>query len=158
GFPIAALAGRQAIMDLAGSGSVLHGGTFNANLVSVAAALATLDELCVDSGRIYLQMEARGDRLMRGLRALGERANVPLLVQGLGTVFNTTFTDQPAVTDYRSYQRTDLGRQRQFLLELQHRGVRTTSRGTWFLSTAHGDAEIEATLRAAETVLSARVS
>ncbi len=158
GFPIAALAGRQPIMELAGNGSVLHGGTFNANLVSVTAALATLGELSRDAGRVYVEMEERGGRLIRGLRALAERAHVPLLVQGVGTVFNTTFTDQPAVTDYRSYRRSDLARQRRFLLELQHHGVRPTSRGTWFLSTAHTDADIEATLSVAETVLSAPAS
>src|SRR5690606_13908536 len=106
-------------------------------------------------GTRYRTMEARGNRLMSGLRSIAARLDVPLLVQGLPTVFNTVFTDQPAVTDYRSYQRCDLARQRRFLLELQHRGVRPTSRGTWFLSTVHSDADVDETLRVAEEALAA---
>ncbi|HEX2034410.1 MAG TPA: aspartate aminotransferase family protein [Chloroflexota bacterium] len=152
GFPIAALAGRRALMELTGNGSVLHGGTYNSNTVSVAAALAVIDELAAEGGQVYRAMEAQGLRLMEGLRELAGRAGVPLLVQGLGTVFNTAFgntgADQPEVSDYRSYQQTDLHRQRVFLRALQDHGVRVTARGTWFLSAAHGEAEIETTLAA----------
>jgi glutamate-1-semialdehyde 2,1-aminomutase len=142
-------------MDLTGQGAVLHGGTYNANVVSVVAALAALAELSTDDGRHYAEMEARGERLMAGLRGLGEQLGVSFLVQGLGTVFNTAFTDQEAVTDYRSYQRCDLARQRRFLLELQHRGARPTSRGTWFLSTTHTDADVDETLQVAHGALEA---
>ncbi len=153
GFPIAALAGKRALMDLIGRGAVLHGGTFNTNTVSTAAAIAALDELARDGGQVYQHMEARGERLMHGLRELGQQAGLPLHVQGLGTVFNTCFTEQPLVTDYRSYQQADLDRQRRWLRALQDRGVRVTSRGTWFLSAAHTDADIDETLAAAERAL-----
>lgn len=153
GFPIAALAGRRSIMDLIGRGAVLHGGTFNTNTVSTVAAIAALDELARDGGQAYRQMEARGERLMAGLRELGKQAGLPLHVQGLGMVFNTSFTEQAEVTDYRSYQRADLERQRRFLRALQDHGVRVTSRGTWFLSAAHTDADIDETLAAAERAL-----
>jgi glutamate-1-semialdehyde 2,1-aminomutase len=153
GFPIAALAGKRSIMELIGRGAVLHGGTFNTNTVSTAAAIAALDELARNGGQVYQQMEARGERLMHGLRELGRRTALPLHVQGLGTVFNTCFTTQSEVTDYRSYQRTDLERLRRFLRALQDHGVRVTSRGTWFLSAAHTDADIDETLAAAEKAL-----
>jgi glutamate-1-semialdehyde 2,1-aminomutase len=154
GFPIGAVVGKRAIMDGAGNGSVLHGGSFNGHTASVAAALATLEELSRPG--VFEQMEARGEALMAGLRSVAERAGVPLLVQGLGTVFNTAFSDGPPVTDYRSYaERCDLARLPRFLHGLQEAGVRPTSRGTWFLSTAHTDADIEATIRGAEQALSA---
>jgi len=58
------------------------------------------------------------------------------------------------VTDYRSYQQcSDGARLRGFLHALQEHGVRPTSRGTWFLSTAHTDADVEETIRAAEAAL-----
>ncbi|MBI3980003.1 MAG: aspartate aminotransferase family protein [Chloroflexi bacterium] len=155
GFPIAAVGGKRSIMALTGSGAVLHGGTFNTNLVSTSAAIATLDELARDGGAVYRQMEARGRRLMEGLQERGRVAGVPLHVQGLPTVFNTCFTDQGAVTDYRSYQRTDLARQKQFVRALQDHGVRVTSRGTWFLSAAHTDADVDETLAAAAVALAA---
>jgi glutamate-1-semialdehyde 2,1-aminomutase len=100
-------------------------------------------------------MEARGEALMDGLRQVARQAGLPFLVQGLGTVFNTAFTDQPSVTDYRSYVRCDLDKQKRFLHALQNEGVRPTSRGTWFMSTAHTDADIEETLRSAERALQA---
>ncbi len=162
GFPIAAFAGKRAIMELAGSGAALHGGSYNGNVPSVIAALATLDSLAADNGRAYRQMATLGERLMAGLRERAARLGVPLHVQGLGVVFNTAFLRagydpaQVEIADYRSFQRaTDAEALRRFLRLLQDRGVRVTSRGTWFLSTAHGDAEIETTLAAAEAALAA---
>jgi len=151
GFPIGAVAGKRKIMELAGNGSVLHGGSFNGHTASIAAGLATLAELSRDG--IFEQMEAHGDALMDGIRQVAHRAGIPFLVQGLGTVFNTAFTDQPAVVDYRSYVGCDLDKQRRFLHALQEVGIRPTSRGTWFLSTAHTDADIDETVRGAERAL-----
>ena len=152
GFPIGAIVGRRSIMELAADGSVLHGGSFNGHTASMAAGLATLQELSRPG--VYEQMEARGDALMAGLRRVAERAGTAMQVQGLGTVFNTAFCDGPPFTDYRSYQqRSDGARLQNFLHALQEHGVRPTSRGTWFLSTAHTDADVEETIRAAEAAL-----
>ncbi len=153
GFTIAALAGRRDYMRVLADGSALHGGTFNANVVSTAASNAALEELARDDGAVYRQIEERGEALMQGIWEIGERAGLPLHVQGVGAAFNTSFTDQDAVTDYRSYQRTDLARQRRLVQALQERGVRVTSRGTWFLSAAHGAAEVEETLAAVEAAV-----
>jgi glutamate-1-semialdehyde 2,1-aminomutase len=180
GFPIAALAGRQALMERLGDGSTLHGGTYNTNLVSTSAAIAALEELGRDGGAVYGALEARGEALMAGLRQGARAAGVPLLVQGLGAVFNTAFLPQaagpngtpsgrpsreaegasggapaPGVSDYRAYAGLDVARQRAFLRALQDGGVRVTARGTWFLSTAHSDADVEQTLRVAERALRA---
>jgi glutamate-1-semialdehyde 2,1-aminomutase len=152
GFPIGAVVGKRAIMKLAADGSVLHGGSFNGHTASMAAGLATLEEL--NGAGTYERMEARGNALMAGLRGVAERAGIRLLVQGLGTVFNTAFCDGAPVTDYRSYQKySDAVQLRRFLHALQEHGVRPTSRGTWFLSTAHTDADVEETIRAAEAAL-----
>jgi glutamate-1-semialdehyde 2,1-aminomutase len=153
GFPIGAVVGKRPIMELTGNGSVLHGGSFNGHTASIAAGLATLAELSREG--VYEQMEARGEALMDGLRQVARQAGLPFLVQGLGTAFNTAFTDQPSVTDYRSYVLCDLDKQKRFLHALQNEGVRPTSRGTWFMSTAHTDADIEETVRAAERALPA---
>ena len=153
GFPIGAVVGKRPIMELIGNGSVLHGGSFNGHTASIAAGLATLAELSREG--VYEQMEARGEALMDGLRQVARQAGLPFLVQGLGTAFNTAFTDQPSVTDYRAYVRCDLDKQKRFLHALQNEGVRPTSRGTWFMSTAHTDADIEETVRAAERALPA---
>ena len=104
---------------------MLHGGSFNGHTASVAAALATLDELARDG--VYERMTARGTALMDGLRGVAQRRGVPLLVQGLGTVFNTSFSDGAPVTDYRSFARhCDAARLGPFLHALQEAGVRPT--------------------------------
>src|SRR5207253_5068168 len=147
GFPIGAVVGKRAIMQLAADGSVLHGGSFNGHTASMAAGLATPEEL--SRAGAYEQLAARGDALMAGLRGAAERAGIRLLVQGLGTVFNTAFCDGGPLTDYRSYQlRSDGAQLRLFLHALQEHGIRPTNRGTWFLSTAHTDADVEETIRA----------
>jgi glutamate-1-semialdehyde 2,1-aminomutase len=153
GFPIAALAGKAWLMERFGDGTVLHGGTYNSNVACIAAALATVRELVAENGAAYVAMEKRGLQLMDGLRAVAAETDMPLRVQGFGCAFNTTFGGPPSVDDYRSYQTSDLGRQRAFLRALQDHGVRVTSRGTWFLSTAHTDADIAQTLEAARDAL-----
>ena len=152
GYPVAALAGKRAYMDLLG-GPVLHGGTYNANTASTVAALATVDALAAGGASLYAGLEARGTRLIDGLRAAAAATGAPLHVQGVGAVFNTSFGTDGPIVDYRSYARTDLPRQKRWLTALQSRGVRVTARGTWFLATAHTDADIDRTLEAARDAL-----
>jgi glutamate-1-semialdehyde 2,1-aminomutase len=108
-------------------------------------------------GDPYGEMERHGQDLIDGLRDLAGTTGENLIVQGLGSVFNTTFGSGP-IRNYRDYAATDLACQRKFLIALQDRGVRVTSRGTWFLSTAHTDADIDATLATAAEALGAIAS
>ena len=153
GFPVAAVAGRDELMELTATGDVVHGGTYNANLVAASAAREAVRLLTESGGALQRQMGELGGRLAGGLRELAATIDPSLRVQGLGTVFNTAFTNGVEVVDYRSYQRADAGRQRRFLRALQDRGVRVTSRGTWFLSSAHSSADINRTLDAAAEAL-----
>ena len=152
GYPVAALVGKAQYMGLLG-GPVLHGGTYNANGVSTVPALATLELLAAGGAELYAAMEGRGERLMAGIREAAVVAGVPLWVQGVGQAFNTTFGAGGMITNYREYARTDLAMQRRFVVALQERGVRVTARGTWFLSAAHTDADIDTTLVAARAAL-----
>ncbi len=152
GYPVAAIAGKRRYMELLG-GPVLHGGSYNGNTVSTTASLATLAHLIAGGDALYAEMDRRGTQLMDGLHAVAAEAGVPLHVQGIGAAFNTAFGADGPITDYRSYARTDIPRQKRFLQLLQDRGVRVTSRGTWFLSVAHTDADIDATLEAAARAL-----
>jgi glutamate-1-semialdehyde 2,1-aminomutase len=133
-------------------GQVVHSGTYNGNLTSVTAALATLDALAADP-EAYADMEARGERLMTGLRAAARRHGERLLVQGYGAVFCTLFTEAPEVSDFRSMAAADASRMIAFAGALARQGVRVTARGVWFMSMVHGDEEIDATLAAADRAL-----
>jgi glutamate-1-semialdehyde 2,1-aminomutase len=91
---------------------------------------------------------------MEGITDRARRLNLPLQVSGYPAAFHTCFSQQP-IHDYASYQRTDQKRLAAFIGALLQRGIRPTSRGTWFLSTAHTDQDIESTLAAVDSALSA---
>lgn len=153
GFPISCLAGRATLMDLIGTGSVMHGGTYNSNVVSVVAAIATLEQLQHKNGAAYDQMNQLGQHLMDGLERISAELHVGLVVQGLGPVFHTYFGEEQRPTDYRSYSATDRARLSLFVESLLDCGVRITTRGTWFLSTAHSQADVDQTLVAARQAM-----
>lgn len=155
GFPVAALVGKRALMEQFGTGAVNHSGTYNANVPSVVASIATIETLAANGGAALAFAEATGEALMAGLRDIAASVGVNLVVQGYGTCFNTFFSDTGAVYDYQSYKQTDLGKQQAFLSALVHRGVRPTNRGTWFVSTAHNDTDVTETLDVVGDVLSA---
>lgn len=152
GYPISCLAGSRKVMEQFSNG-VVHAGTYNSNRISCAASLATLNVLRRDGGDAYSRIEAAGSALMKGLRSLAAETGIQMLVQGLASVFHTTFTEQPAITDYRSYSHSQLALQAQFVALLRERGVNITGRGTWFVSASHSLKDVEDTLQIVREVL-----
>lgn len=147
GFPVSALAGRREIMELFASGRVNHSGTYNANIVSISAALATLRELSADSQAAYKRINALGGTLMAGITSTARQYGADLQISGVPSAFHTCFASHP-IHDYTTYVRADHKRLSLFLAALLERGVRPTGRGTWFVSTAHTDSDIASTLDA----------
>ncbi len=155
GFPVAMFCGKQEIMAHLDGGATLHAGTLNANTVAMSATAAALTELQRNDGEAYRRLYATGLALMDGLRNAAARAEVPMLVQGPGPLFNTSFTTASEVTDYRSHATAvDAGKFAVFQRKMQDRGVRITTRGTWMISTAHTEQDIDRAVRTAEEVLS----
>jgi len=152
GFPLAMVGGRRDVMDTLDKG-VMHGGTYNGNVQSMAAALAALDLLEAGDGAVYRDLEARGSRLMQGLEAIARRHGVPVRVQGLPAIFQVFFTDGPAPSNYRDALACDRDKALAFHTALQDEGVRTNQQAKWFLSTAHDDATIDETLAAADRAM-----
>ncbi|MBV8189960.1 MAG: glutamate-1-semialdehyde 2,1-aminomutase [Alphaproteobacteria bacterium] len=153
GFPLALVAGRREVMDTLADKGVMHGGTYNGNVQSMAAALAALDELERDDGAVYAAFERRGTRLMRGLAAIAAEYGVPLQVQGLPGIFQTFFTAGPGPSNYREALGCDRDRALAFHAALQEEGIRINQQAKWFLSTAHDDAVIDETLEAADRAM-----
>jgi glutamate-1-semialdehyde 2,1-aminomutase len=147
GFPVSALAGRGEIMKLFASGRVNHSGTYNANLSSIAAAVASLDELSANGRAAYGRINAHGQALMDGIAHTARRLGIDMQVTGLPAAFHTCFAGHP-IHDYATYMRADRRRLSAFLVALLECRVRPTSRGTWFLSAAHTEKDVELTLEA----------
>lgn len=148
GFPVAALAGRADLLDMFVSGGVMHGGTYNAHPMSMAATAATLEVLA--EGLVYRQLEERGDRLMGTISEILARHGIPARVQGFPAMFHVAFGITSPVESYRDILLADRARYIRFAVALLERGVRVLERGTWFLSCEHDDKIIDETLQAVE--------
>jgi glutamate-1-semialdehyde 2,1-aminomutase len=150
GFPVACLAGRADLMELFASRRVIHGGTYNAQPIGMAAAVATMRIL--REGEVFAQTERGGRRLMEGIdRALAE-ADIPARVQGFPQIFHLALGTDAPIHDYRSSLASDRARYVRLTTALLARGVRALERGAWFLSAAHGDDAIDATIAAVAAV------
>jgi glutamate-1-semialdehyde 2,1-aminomutase len=146
GFSTAALVGRAEYMERFAR-DVNHSGTFNGNVISMAAAAASLAELERDDGAIYRHMEEVGTSLIEGITGLARRLDLPLLVQGLPTAFHLSFTALEGLRDYRDYAlHCDKERYGRLKVALLRRGVRVLDRGVWYISAAHTQAHVERTL------------
>ncbi len=153
GFPLSAVAGRRAIMDLAARGLVSYAGTYNTNPVVLAAANAATAYLESERKSIYAHLCMMGERLSAGLKEICARKGLPALVNAVGPVVQFSFTQREAFYAYRDYLDRDVEMGRRFTAALAEHGVRATLRGTWYISTAHGEADIEETLDRAEAAL-----
>ena len=131
----------------------MHGGTYNANVVALSAGIATIEELAKNDGEAYVRMSDRGERLMEGIRRVAHDLKEPMLVSGHSTAFHPAFTEQERILDYRSYAKTDADKRARFCAGMHTAGIRITARGTWFLSTAHSDEDVESTLDAVPGVM-----
>jgi len=150
GLPLSAFGGRRDIMEkLAPLGSVYQAGTYSGNPVSVSAALATLQSLKKRGGQLYSRLEKMGDRMRRGIGDHLESARVAAQVNGIGSMFQSFFTDRP-VTDYHSAKSADIRKYEKYFHSLlaSRIFVPPSQFETCFLSTAHTEDELDSTLDA----------
>jgi glutamate-1-semialdehyde 2,1-aminomutase len=159
GYPISAVAGPSAILDLADPRRkddapdqyVYFSGTFNGNPLAAAAGLATLNELARPG--TYDRLRATANHLATSLQALLAEFDIPAQVLWDGPIVTVLFTDQP-VTNYRAAQTADRDRTRRWHEGLLARGLFVNPvQQKWYLSTAHTAADIATTLDAARAVL-----
>lgn len=147
GFPVAAIAGRADLLDMFVSGGVVHGGTYNAQPIAMAATVATLQAL---KPSLYEEIAVNGTRLMNGMREIFARHGVRAVVEGFPQVFHVAFGLEQPARDYRDLARMNRQAYVAFTTALLHRGVRALERGAWFMSAAHDEAVVSSTLDAVE--------
>jgi glutamate-1-semialdehyde 2,1-aminomutase len=144
GLPLAAVAGRAEIMDcLAPVGPVYQAGTLSGNPLATAAGLAVLDEL---TEARYEELEAKATRFADGL----QRALPDAQVTRVGTLVGLFFTNH-TVTNYEEAQHADHPRYARLFHHLLDAGHFLAPSGyeTLFVSLAHTNADIDATIAAA---------
>ena len=151
GLPVGAYGGRREIMELvAPAGPVYQAGTLSGNPLAMTAGIETLRAIAEPG--VWDGLERGGARLEAGLCSLGHDVQV----SRAGTMFGMFFSDVP-VRSWDEAKRADTGRFAAFHAAMLERGVylAPSQFEAGFLSTAHGDAEIDATIEAAADVLAA---
>ncbi len=151
GAPLSVLAGKREFMDLIATGRVVHAGTLNGNPLCLAAANAALKELQAGSPGIYSRLEAVGERLRLGLERILRERDLPAVTNGRGAVFQVSFCGRPPRT-YRDTLAADRRLYSDFALALLDEGILALPDGRWYLSTAHTDADVDATLESVKRV------
>ena len=151
GLPVGVFGGKRRFMDLlAPLGPVYQAGTLSGNPLAMAAGLATVDYLQKNKSQVYSYLDSTAISVAEGVAAEAASAGVPLTVNRVGSMWTWFFTAGP-VADYTQAAQSDTAAFGRF-----HRAM--LERGVWlppsqfeaaFLSTAHGAAEIAATIAAA---------
>ena len=153
GYPVAAFGGRAEIMTLldpeGGRAAIPQSGTYNGNPIGMVAGLATLRQL---TPAAYDRLNGIGDELRGRLGAVFARRGVPAQVTGAGSLLNLHFTNVP-VTDFRTMRTGDAERLRHVFFGLLNAGIFLAPRGMLCLSTAMGEEEMAAVVRATERAL-----
>jgi glutamate-1-semialdehyde 2,1-aminomutase len=151
GLPVGVFGGRQELMDLlAPLGPVYQAGTLSGNPLAMAAGLATVSHLQSHAAKIYPQLEATSKAVAEGVAAAAADAGIPLTLNRVGSMWTWFFTPDE-VTDYDEAAKSDTAAFGRF-----HRAM--MDQGIWlppsqfeaaFISTAHGEAEVEKTIAGA---------
>jgi glutamate-1-semialdehyde 2,1-aminomutase len=150
GLPAAAFGGRANLMrQLAPEGPVYQAGTLSGNPLAVAAGLATLRRLREPG--TYDALESLTQRMTQGLAERADAAGVDFTTAGVGGMFGFFFHPGP-VRSFADAREADEARFRKFFHAMLDAGVLLAPSPfeAGFVSLAHGDAEIEATLATAE--------
>jgi len=157
GYPLAGVCGREDIMRRLGpmptGEGVFFGGTYNAFPPSVAAGIATISLLKELDG--YTRLFALGDRMRHGLAGAIERTGIQARVAGFGSIWMLHFIERdPHSYEELVIQDADLDmRFRAMMLDRGHLLAPQALR-RMTLNLAHTEADIDATVAAAEEVLS----
>ena len=151
GLPVGVFGGKRRFMDLlAPLGPVYQAGTLSGNPLAMAAGIATIGYLQEHAADLYPKLESMSKAVADGVAAEAAKAGVPLTTNRVGAMWTWFFTSGP-VTNYADAAKSDTAAFGRF-----HRAM--LEQGVWlppsqfeaaFLGTAHGDAEVSATIKAA---------
>ncbi|HNT34086.1 MAG TPA: aminotransferase class III-fold pyridoxal phosphate-dependent enzyme, partial [bacterium] len=149
GLPVGAYGGRAEIMDCVSPlGPVYQAGTLSGNPLAATAGYVTLQRL-LENG-FYDRLEQMSATLEQGLLNAAREAAVSITINRVGSMLTVFFTDQP-VTDYESALKSDTTRFATFFRSMLKQGVflPPSQFEALFVSSAHSEADVQATVAAA---------
>jgi len=152
GMPLGAFGGRRDIMEkIAPLGPVYQAGTLSGNPLSVAAGLVTLKKIAVPG--FYEALTARTKSLVDGLSAAAKKQGVTFSAQSVGGMFGVYFA-ATCPTSYAEVMACDKDAFNRFFHAMLEKGIYLAPSAfeAGFVSAAHTDADIAATVAAAEAI------
>jgi glutamate-1-semialdehyde 2,1-aminomutase len=151
GLPVGAFGGKREIMEkIAPTGPVYQAGTLSGNPIAMAAGLATLE--LVQQPGFHEQLENTAQELLQGLQAIANKAQVPFTTNQVGGMFGLFFTESDKVASFADVGNCDTERFAGFFHAMLNEGVylAPSAYEAGFVSSAHDETAIRATLDAAE--------
>ena len=155
GLPVGAYGGKREIMEMvAPVGPMYQAGTLSGNPLAMTAGIVTLKVLQREG--VWERLEALTERLTAGIGAAAREAGVPIQQTRVGTMFATFFTETP-VRDWDTVKTSDTDRFARFFRAMLEHGVylAPSQFEAGFMSLAHDEAAIDATVEAARAAFRA---
>jgi glutamate-1-semialdehyde 2,1-aminomutase len=153
GLPVGAFGGKRDVMEhIAPLGPVYQAGTLSGNPIAMAAGLSTLK--LIQAPDFHKRLDATAKTLVTGLKQRADQAGIGLATNQVGGMFGIFFTNDKNINLYEQVVNCDQERFKQFFHGMLDQGVYLAPSAfeAGFVSAAHGEAEINATLDAAEQV------
>jgi len=152
GLPVGAYGGQRGIMEhIAPQGPVYQAGTLSGNPLAMAAGIAILKE--IQKPGFYDDLEKKSRKLADGLKQAAQDAGIKATFNRVGSMMTIFFTDQP-VNNFNDAKTSDLKRFSAYYAGMLENGIylAPSQFEAGFVSSAHGDKEIEETIAAAKNV------
>lgn len=159
GMAVAAFGASRELMRWEADNRVVHGGTYTGSPLGLAASHAVLRRIA-DSPELYGTLEERSARLAQGIEEGFAAAGLDAHVRRVGSMLQPFLAPRPEIEPRDVNEAVVLQPGERYLAycdELEERGVyvHRYALGRWFVSLAHGDAEIDATVAAATAAAAA---
>jgi glutamate-1-semialdehyde 2,1-aminomutase len=153
-MPVGAFGGKREVMEkIAPLGPVYQAGTLSGNPVAMAAGLATLN--IISQHGFYDALGEKTKALTEGMIAVASRHSIPMSSNRVGGMFGLFFSDDENVSNFAQVNKCNLDRFKLFFHGMLKQGVYLAPSAfeAGFVSAAHTDSDLDATLAAADQVL-----
>jgi glutamate-1-semialdehyde 2,1-aminomutase len=154
GLPLSVIAGRADLMEQMAAGTVIFGGTFNGNPLSLAAADATLDELFRDDAAALKHANRMGYALRAGIEEQAHESGLPLMTSGFGAAFSLHFRLGKKPKTYREFLENDKQALTSYVRDALDEGIYLLPEGRIYVSAVHTQREVDETVAAIGRVFS----
>ncbi|WP_417764360.1 glutamate-1-semialdehyde 2,1-aminomutase [Shewanella chilikensis] len=154
GMPVGAFGGKKEVMQyIAPTGPVYQAGTLSGNPIAMTAGLAQLEALSEPG--LYEELAAKTKRIAEGFKAAADKHGIPMAINYVGGMFGFFFTDEEKITGFEQVTKCNMEQFRAFYHGMLNEGIYLAPSAfeAGFLSMAHGEQELQATLDAADRVL-----